>query len=146
MIRVAGERGAGQFVYPSCNREGTLGEQPRVKQGQGKDVTNSRADKTLGLDQEITRRDFLNSTLLGSGALLLKPRSPAEWLAQNDASDSDDWTGYGGIGDYANSNGNTQAVLEAGHRIRDREFEKIPDHVVETGEVYDCVIVGGGIS
>ncbi len=126
--------------------EETLGNQPRVGRGQEKDATNSREDKTLGLDQEITRRDFLNSTLMGSGALLLKPLSPADWLAQNEPNDSDEWTGYGGVGDYANSNGNTQAVLEAGHRIRDGEFESVPQSVVDTGEVYDCVIVGGGIS
>lgn len=111
-----------------------------------KKSANSREDKALGLDQKITRRDFLNSTLLGSGALLLQPLSPADWLAQNTSSAGDEWTGYGGIGDYANSNGNTQAVLEAGHRIRDGEFENVPGNVVETEEIYDCVIVGGGIS
>jgi len=107
---------------------------------------NSREDDVLGLDQNITRRDFLNSTLLGSGALLLKPLSPAEWLTQSRPAAADDWTGYGGVGDYANSNGNTQSVMEAGHRIRDGEFESIPEDIVETGEVYDSVIVGGGIS
>jgi len=100
----------------------------------------------LGLERNITRRDFLNSTLLGSGALLLHVASPADWLAQNSSTVAVDWTGYGGVGDYANSNGNTEAVLEAGHRIRDGEFESVPENVVETREVYDCVIVGGGIS
>jgi len=123
-----------------------LGKQQRIQPSSANDVTKSRQGKGLGLDQDITRRDFLNATLLGSGALLLKPLSPAEWLAQNSASSADDWTGYGGVGDYANSNGNTRAVLEAGHRIRDGEFENIPENVVDTGEVYDCVIVGGGIS
>jgi len=126
--------------------EGKLGKQQRIQPSSANDVTKSRQGKGLGLDQDITRRDFLNATLLGSGALLLKPLSPAEWLAQNSASSADDWTGYGGVGDYANSNGNTRAVLEAGHRIRDGEFENIPENVVDTGEVYDCVIVGGGIS
>ena len=108
----------------------------------------SRTDKVLSLDQEITRRDFLNSTLLGSGALLLAPLSPTELMAQRSStlSTNDDWTGYGGIGDYANSNGNTQSVLEAGHRIREGEFESPPARVVETNETYDCVVVGGGIS
>ena len=116
--------------------------------GQKIDTSKPRDAKTLGMDQEITRRDFLNSTLLGSGALLLNPLSPAQLFAQTDSSPvgNDDWTGYGGVGDYSNSNGNTQAVLEAGHRIRDKEFEAVPGNVVETGEVYDCVIVGGGIS
>src|ERR1041384_604420 len=62
------------------------------------------------------------------------------------ASETDDWTGYGGVGDYANSNGNTRAVLDAGHQIRDAVFESLPADVTDTGEVYDCVVVGGGIS
>ena len=79
-----------------------------------------KQDKSLGMDQAISRRDFLNSTLIGSGALLLGSLSPAQLMAQ------EDWTGYGGIGDYSNSNGNTRAVLEAGHRIRDGAFETCP--------------------
>ena len=105
--------------------------------------------KSLGFEQDITRRDFLNATLLASGGTLLASVSPAQLLAQkSEKSDApaDDWTGYGGVGDYANSNGNTYAVLEAGHRIRDGEFESTPASFVDTGETYDCIVVGGGIS
>ncbi|HWJ48670.1 MAG TPA: FAD/NAD(P)-binding protein, partial [Candidatus Udaeobacter sp.] len=111
-------------------------------------VGSSDRDKVLGLDQKVTRRDFLNSTLLGSGALLLSPLTPAQLLSQASASPiaADDWTGYGGVGDYANSNGNTPAVFDAGHRIRDREFESLPGNAIDTQETFDCVIVGGGIS
>lgn len=109
-----------------------------------------REDAGLGLDRDITRRDFLNSTLLASGGALLHSISPAQLMAQR-ASDAggqanDDWTGYGGVGDYANSNGNTMAVLEAGHQIRDGNFESLPENVIDTGETYECVVVGGGIS
>ena len=74
--------------------------------------------------------------------------SPAQILAQksSNAATNDDWTGYGGVGDYANSNGNTRQVLEAGHQIRDGNFEGLPASVIDTGEIYDCAIVGGGIS
>ncbi len=108
---------------------------------------NSTSDCALNLDREITRRDFLNSTLLASGGLLLSAASPAQLLAQQSGNQStDDWSGYGGVGDYAKSNGNTMAVLEAGHRIRNQEFESLPADIVDTGEIYDCVVVGGGIS
>jgi spermidine dehydrogenase len=111
---------------------------------------DSRDDKVLGLDGDITRRDFLNSTLLASGGALLHSISPAQMLAQRAADAggqaNDDWTGYGGIGDYATSNGNTMAVLEAGHQIRDGNFESLPANAIDTGETYDCVVVGGGIS
>jgi spermidine dehydrogenase len=95
----------------------------------------------LGMNTEITRRDFLGSTLLVSGALLLNGIAPAELLASDD-----DWTGYGGVGEYSRSNGNTLEVLQAGHKMRDRAYHPLPTDVVDTGEIYDCVIVGGGIS
>ncbi len=96
---------------------------------------------SLGMSASITRRDFLGSTLLASGAALLGGMSPTELLAQNDQ-----FTGYGGIGEYRNSNGNTLDVLQAGHAIRDGLYEPLPKDVTETSEIYDCVIVGGGIS
>ena len=116
--------------------------------GSAKEAASSAGDKALGLDQKVTRRDFLNSTLIGSGALLMSHLSPAQLLSQSSASPiaADDWTGYGGVGDYANSNGNTPAVFEAGHRIRDGEFKALPANAIDTQETFDCVIVGGGIS
>src|ERR1700733_6402992 len=98
------------------------------------------------MERSITRRDFLNASLLASGGLLLNAISPADLLAANSGSGGDEWTGYGGVGDYAKSNGNTLGVLEAGHGIRDGLFENPPRNLIETGETYDCVVVGGGIS
>ena len=97
-------------------------------------------DKSLGLDAPIDRRDLLNSTLLAAGSLLLGSLTPLQLLAEQD------WTGYGGIGDYAPSNGNTYDVMSAGHQIRDRAFEGRLTNPIDTREEYDCVIVGGGIS
>ena len=109
------------------------------------------ADKALGMEEQITRRDFLNASLLASGATLVGGGSPLDLLRQPPRAEGatpveDDWAGPGGVGDYANSNGNTTAVLEAGHRIRDGAFEELPADVIDTGETYDCVVVGGGIS
>src|SRR6202142_2747079 len=87
-----------------------------------------------GMNRDITRRDFLNGALLGSGALLLGSASPGQLFAQTATTTSnDDWTGYGGVGDYANSNGNTTGVLEAGHQIRDGLFESLPANAIDTG-------------
>jgi spermidine dehydrogenase len=93
------------------------------------------------MEAGITRRDFLGSVLLGSGAALLGSASPAKLLAQ-----SDDFTGYGGVGEYKSANGNTRDVLEAGHSIRDHLYDPLPKDIIDTGEIYDCAIVGGGIS
>lgn len=111
----------------------------------GESKKDERGDKALGMEQGITRRDFLNSTLLASGAALLAPLTPAELLAKA-AAQGEDWSGPGGVGDYAQSNGNTLAVLTAGHKIRDHAYDTLPATVVDTGETYDCVVVGGGIS
>jgi len=105
---------------------------------------NARGDKALGLDQPIDRRDFLNSALLASGSLLLGSRAPIDLMAQS--AEEDDWTGYGGEGDYRNSNGNTAAVMSEAHQIRDRVFDAPPSSATDTGETFDCVVVGGGLS
>jgi len=96
--------------------------------------------KKEACDRNIDRRDLLNSTLLAAGGILLSSVTPLELLAK------EDWTGYGGVGDYASSNGNTYEVMTSGHGIRDRTFERGPLQPLDTREQYDCVIVGGGIS
>jgi len=100
----------------------------------------SQSGDALGMREPIDRRDFMNSVLLASGSALLGSLSPSQMLA------ADDWTGYAGVGDYSRSNGNTYEVITAGHQIRDKVFSKTPPEVIDTGEVFDCVIVGGGIS
>jgi spermidine dehydrogenase len=110
-------------------------------------------DRALGMDAPITRRDFLGSSLLASGAALLSERTPAEIMHPPAATDAlgvtgaaDEFTGYGGVGDYSHSNGNTLEVVQAGHQMRDGAFDSMSSRTVDTGETYDCVVVGGGIS
>ena len=108
-----------------------------------------QGDRAIGMGSAITRRDFLGSALLGSGAALLQGLTPAQVLAaraQAGNTPASDWNGYSGIGDYAGSNGNTWEVLTAGHKLRDSVFEEAVGSAIETGETYDCVVVGGGIS
>ena len=98
-------------------------------------------DRTLGMNARICRRDFLNSSLLASGSVLLNSLTPLQLLAQQP-----EWGGYTGVGDYAGANGNTEEVMLAAHAVRDGVFDSSPASVVDTGEVFDLVIVGGGIS
>ena len=92
--------------------------------------------------EKITRRDFLNGTLLASGAALVSAVCPFQLMA------AEDWNGPPGIGDYADSNGNTHQVMSDGHAIRDHVFDKTTasatDAIQDTGETYDLVVVGGG--
>jgi spermidine dehydrogenase len=109
-------------------------------------------DRSLGMDASITRRDFLGSTLLASGAMLLDGLSPTELLGSPTigtnagSSASQDWSGYGGVGEYSTSNGNTYEVMLAGHKMRDGAYDPLPADSIETGETYDCAVIGGGIS
>ncbi|MBI5075830.1 MAG: NAD(P)-binding protein [Nitrospirae bacterium] len=89
----------------------------------------------------ITRRDFLNGTLLGAGALLLELPAPLRLFAQS----RPDY-GFSGIGDYASSNGNTAAVIAAFKAIENGNLTSPILDAIDTGETYDLVIVGGGLS
>jgi spermidine dehydrogenase len=93
------------------------------------------------MGQPITRRDFLNATLLGVGATLLQASAPIELVAKNNS-----WDGYGAVGDYAISSGNTQEVMRVAHEIRDGRYDHLPSNAVDTGEFFDLVAVGGGMS
>jgi spermidine dehydrogenase len=103
-------------------------------------IPKNNSDDALGMNAPIERRDLLNSTLIAAGSLLLNSIAPFELLAE------EDWTGFGGVGDYAESNGNTYEVMSAGHKIRDHAFDGAPREVIETDQEFDCVVVGGGIS
>jgi spermidine dehydrogenase len=99
------------------------------------------SDRTLGMNARICRRDFLNSALLASGSVLLKSQTPLDLMAQQPS-----WGGYSGEGDYAGANGNTEEVMLAAHAVRDGSFDSPSTPAIDTGEVFDLVIVGGGIS
>ena len=98
-------------------------------------------DCLLGMDQPITRRDFLNAGLLGVGATLLHPSAPIQLIGKEDP-----WDGYGAVGDYANSSGNTQEVIRVGHEIRNGRYDHLPPNALDTGESFDLVVIGGGMS
>jgi spermidine dehydrogenase len=109
-------------------------------------MTRQRTPRSLGMSCPISRRDFVNGVLMGSGAALLSAKSPAAAgtdLATNYAPSGSPWTGYGGVGDYRWSNGNTEAVRDAAHGIRDRLY---PEADLPIEESHDLVVIGGGFS
>ena len=95
----------------------------------------------LGMHEPISRRDFLNGTLLASAGLVFGHRSQTP-----NTSPADAWNGYGGVGDYARAHGNMYDVMTTAHRMRDGEFDRAISTAADTGETYDLVAVGGGIS
>lgn len=110
-------------------------------------------DKELGLDQPITRRDFIGGSLIGAGAGLLTMNSPGLLAGGENAGKQfgsallgSEWTGPGGVGDYARANGNTHEVVNAAHALRDGQLNRQIQAAEDVDELYDLVIVGGGFS
>ena len=118
------------------------------------DPGSSRTRAAMEAVPGVTRRDFVGGTLLGTGTALLGMASPAALrnaAAQTVPSSMTglkaDWTGPGGIGDYAKSNGNTYEVVNAAHSaIRNRDLDSRLRMARDTGETFDVVVVGCGIA
>ena len=104
------------------------------------DRSHRAGDERLGMNESISRRDFINGSLAAGAGLWLGGRMPMPDIS------ADEWTGYGGVGDYARSNGNTYDVMSVAHAMRDGRFEKATARATDTGEMYDLAVVGGGIS
>jgi spermidine dehydrogenase len=99
--------------------------------------------------RHITRRDFVNGVLLGIGGALLgcRPSRPvrSDDGARASGSLGPDWYGYGGVGDYRFSHGNTPEAVETAHRLRDGGLATAFDQVESIEEV-GLVIVGAGVA
>jgi spermidine dehydrogenase len=93
------------------------------------------------LDKRVTRRDFLNGMLIGAGACLLGMPAPLRLFAL-----TRQMAGFGGVGDYAGSHGNTLEVIRAFQSIERDAYRSFNHEVIDTGEQYDFVVVGGGLS
>jgi len=110
----------------------------------------SKYDKELGLNSAITRRDFVYGSSLILSSAVVGCGETAENKIQSNSDYSFDvnsnWYGPGGIGDYANSHGNTPELVKTAHEIRSGKFNTETEHAVDSGEEYDLVIVGGGFS
>lgn len=124
--------------------------QGAVEEKAGEDLSDPArhraGDRALGMDTPITRRDFLGSTLVAAGTALVAEGASAAGQKPHKGDAGDAFDGYGGTGDYAYANGNTYEVMSAGHLMRDGAFDPALPDATDTGEFYDCVIAGGGIS
>jgi len=98
-------------------------------------------DRNLGMDRSITRRDFLNGVALGVVGAALAPeltRAAQQEFAPERAADYYPPTRVGMRGSHPGS-------FEVAHQLRDRRQWDLSS-AVNTGETYDLVIVGGGLS
>jgi spermidine dehydrogenase len=104
-------------------------------------VHDSR-DRQLGMGRAITRRDFLNGVALTVGAAIL----PSPWFGGFDLqSDPESSTNYYPPA-LTGLRGSHPGSFEIAHSLRDGTFWDQAGKPEDTGETYDLVVVGGGIS
>jgi spermidine dehydrogenase len=107
-----------------------------------------KKDKKLGMTREITRRDFLNGVAIGAGTTLLGGSLNAERLlaaAIVDETAPEKQAGYYPPAQMG-MRGNHDGTFTYAHRLRDGESSDAMGDAADTGELYDLVVVGGGIS
>ena len=100
-------------------------------------------DEQLGMNRRITRRDFLNGVAITIGASLL-PSCSTETHTQPAFAPEQDPNYY--PPSLTGLRGDHDGSWEVMHQMRDGTFWKNAGDPVNTGEEYDLVIVGGGIS
>jgi spermidine dehydrogenase len=111
-------------------------------------MSDEKKDRELGMSREITRRDFLNGVAAGVGGTLVGGSIGAETLLAAGALDefvpekSPDYYPPAKMG----IRGNHDGTFTFAHRLRDGEAADSFGDAIDTGEKFDLVIVGGGIS
>lgn len=108
-------------------------------------MTDQNQDYQLGMNRRITRRDFLNGAALAVGALgyASLQASAARFQVQSKAGDDS-------VGDYppelTGMRGSAPGCYDIAHALRDGTFWETAGSPIDSGEEYDLVVVGGGIS
>jgi spermidine dehydrogenase len=99
------------------------------------------SDRALGMHRPITRRDFLNGIALGTAAIACDPlvAAPASTAAVPALKDAPDY--YPPL--LTGLRGSHPGSFEAAHALRDGQPSPPP---TDTGEEYDLIVVGAGIS
>jgi spermidine dehydrogenase len=100
-------------------------------------------DFELGMNRKISRRDFLNGVAVGVGGLLAADPLMAALAAKEFAPEKA--PGYYPPA-LTGMRGNHDGSFPYAHRVRDGEAWDADGAPLQTGELYDLVVVGGGIS
>ena len=108
----------------------------------------NKKDRELGIERDITRRDFLNGVAVGIGGAMVPGAFGAEMLlaagmANEEAPEkASDYYPPAKMG----MRGNHDGTFTYAHLLRDGVDWKDLGKDADTGESYDLVVVGGGIS
>jgi spermidine dehydrogenase len=111
-------------------------------------MSDRKTDHELGMNRGISRRDFLNGVAIGVGGTLVGGGIGTETLIAAAALDefapekAPDYYPPARMG----MRGNHDGTFTFAHRLRDGEGADSFGDAIPTGESYDLVVVGGGIS
>ncbi len=110
-------------------------------------MSDDSRDRDLGMDRKITRRDFLNGVSIAVGGSVLAASVPGlsglETSTSSYAPEKD--PGYYPPA-LMGMRGNHEGSYTYAHQLRDGDFWESASKTEDTGEKYDLVVVGGGIS
>jgi spermidine dehydrogenase len=117
-------------------------------------MTDDSRDLELGMHRTITRRDFLNGVAVAVGASIVPPGKITPQDKGPDTSAHDPLFDQGLTPQnprydppaQTGLRGNHPGSFEIAHQLRDGEFWNSAAKPENTGETYDLVVVGGGIS
>jgi len=106
----------------------------------------SFSDKELGMDRKITRRDFMNGAALAiGGAVIAGSETLFGQKAIVETAKPRNKPGYDPPALHG-MRGSHEGSYQVAHSLRDGSFWRNAGKPIDTGETYDLVIVGGGIS
>lgn len=94
-------------------------------------------DRELGMHRKITRRDFINGVAVTAGAAMM----PWELFAATDQGEPSTYPPA-----LTGMRGSHPGSFETAHGLRDGTFWESAGKPQDTGENYDLIVVGGGIS
>jgi spermidine dehydrogenase len=100
-----------------------------------------KRDRELGMHRRITRRDFINGAAVSAGAAMM----PWHLLASQESGASEKSPSYYPPA-LTGMRGSHPRAFDAAHSLRDGTFWESARKIEDTGETYDLIIVGGGIS
>ena len=103
---------------------------------------HNRRDKQLGMSRKITRRDFLNGVALTLGAAI----TPSPLFAAFDEQANPEKSAAYYPPALTGLRGSHPGSFDAAHSLRDGTFWNQAGKPTDTGETYDLIVVGGGIS
>jgi len=108
-------------------------------------MSDKSQDRELGMDRKITRRDFMDGVALAVGGAMVASAVPRIFgLSNVDLAPEKNPAYYPPA--LTGLRGNHEGSYPVAHSLRDHEFWDSAAKPENTGESYDLIVVGGGIS